>query len=67
MLWTTLSESEIYSGWWGTEIRFEEWKDGHRTLIVARDETGTPRLVRLISPIASDYLRPEWQPGAPLR
>ncbi|MBF8377173.1 YlzJ-like family protein [Alicyclobacillus mali] len=67
MLWTTLAEGEIYSGWWSQSPRFEEWRDGHRTLIVTRDEYGTPRLVRLISPVASDYLRPEWQPGAALR
>ncbi|SIS89587.1 YlzJ-like family protein [Alicyclobacillus vulcanalis] len=67
MLWTTLSDQEIYSGWWGDGPHYEEWTDGHRTLIVARDPHGTPTLVRLISPVASDYLRPEWQPGARLR
>ncbi|GMA61500.1 hypothetical protein GCM10025859_19400 [Alicyclobacillus fastidiosus] len=38
---------------------------GHAVLVVNRTPNGEATISRVISPRASDYLRPDWQPGMP--
>lgn len=44
----------------------EEVTFGSATMLIST-VNGASRIERLISPIPSDYLRAEWQPGMPFR
>ncbi|GLG00621.1 hypothetical protein Alches_06600 [Alicyclobacillus hesperidum subsp. aegles] len=66
MHWTTLSDAEIFAGWnEPPQVSYEEAVVGQARLIIARQSNGKAVIERLISPYASDYLRPDWQPGMP--
>lgn len=68
MHWTTLSDYEIFADsvaldQMSNHVQQEEITVGDALLIVERDANGHAIIHRLVSPRASDYLRPEWQPG----
>lgn len=70
MHWTTLSDAEIFAMPQATSVdgstgTTEEITVGHAVLVVTRAASGEATISRVISPRASDYLRPEWQPGMP--
>ena len=64
--WTVLNEFDV---WMNPEDqskapKYKELERDGATLVVQPLENGKGRLERLISPRASDYLKPEWQPGS---
>ncbi|EPZ46208.1 YlzJ-like family protein [Alicyclobacillus acidoterrestris] len=70
MHWTTLSDSEIFatptSSQSASDTVTEEVTVGDAILVLTRSaKTGEATVSRVISPRASDYLRPDWQPGMP--
>jgi len=62
--WSVIPFADVMAGY---EINqketFEEVTMGHVTMVVIPESHGMGRIQRLISPVASDYLKSEWQPG----
>jgi YlzJ-like protein len=61
--WTILNEVDVFQGM-PSNVDYQEMTCEGRTLIIEPRGDGTATIVRLISPLATDYLRPEWQPGS---
>lgn len=61
--WTILNAVDVFQGI-EQPIEYQEIVQSGRTLMVQPRGDGTGVLIRLISPLAADYLRTEWQPGA---
>lgn len=68
MHWTILSDYDVFQEdgtQSSTDDHFEEISIGAATLVISRQADGSATVTRLISPLPSDYLRQEWQPGTP--
>lgn len=62
--WTILNENDVFANSLENTIAPSiEIKRGQAILLVQSRKDGTGSIERLISPLASDYLRPELQPG----
>ncbi|OEG00460.1 hypothetical protein BHF71_00705 [Vulcanibacillus modesticaldus] len=64
IIYSTVPTEIIFEGYDQMKLNYREIQFGHIKMIVEQLSDSEGRIVRLISPIAQDYLNPQYQPGS---
>lgn len=67
IVYSTVPIEKIYENFGEMKLNYKEINFGHVTMVVEQVSDSEGRIVRMISPIAQDYLNPEYQPGTKIQ
>lgn len=67
IVYSTVPVEKIFEDYDKMQLNYQEINYGHLTMVVEQVSDSEGRIVRLISPLAQDYLNPEYQPGTKIQ
>ena len=67
IMYSTVPIEVIFENYDKMKLNYREIQFGHINMVVEQLSESEGRIVRLISPIAQDYLLPQYQPGNIIR
>ncbi|WP_235589067.1 YlzJ-like family protein [Tepidibacillus decaturensis] len=66
IFYSTIPIETVFDGFDQMKLNYKEVQMGHMTMVVEPTSDYQAKIVRLISPVAQDYLNPKYQPGQTL-
>lgn len=64
IMYSTIPIETIFENYDKMKLNYRELQFGHISMIVEQTSESEGKIIRLISPVAQDYLLPQYQPGS---